>query len=514
MGARSILLIAAILIGSLEASTSVPVHGRVATKFAQLGSDTTAYADQGDLRILDTIHASTLQPIERSDPAALHLGADTVVFIRSTTFPPSSVRPDQVGPGQSTSEGMRLDVNALARDSGQGDPHFRRLNYSSCPIDLNLFRTPARRGRAVWVSRAARDTLACPRFQTGDGTYFETVWPVRGILGDSLKPAIYYFTIALHLADGRVLKSMSDSAYLTADPSPPAHDLSAVRFRASTTVGGLGPRMLQTKVVATNISRGLVELDYGSCALSIDLFAISNPTGAPVWRSTRRGPRRRPLVNPGGYACTAELRTRILAPADSDVFETNIPLAEILADSLEFGRYRVEASLVLLNRELRPPEWSTDTTFRLGEVTIAPIADSMPRTRMSGGLRYTAASRLIRGESGADTVRTMVLVTNPSSRAITEQFWRGCPVTAAYGYRTAADRDSLPLVRAAWEASTECPVRFHWLEVKPRQHLLLYIDKPIHRGGGEIPSGRYYILAWSGGKSQVLLNAGTVDVDR
>jgi hypothetical protein len=50
--------------------------------------------------------------------------------------------------------------------------------------------------------------------------------------------------------------------------------------------------------------------------------------------------------------------------------------------------------------------------------------------------------------------------------------------------------------------------------VKPRQHLLFYIDKPIHRLGGEIPSGRYYILAWSGGKSQVLLNAGTVDVDR
>jgi hypothetical protein len=219
-------------------------------------------------------------------------------------------------------------------------------------------------------------------------------------------------------------------------------------------------------------------------------------------------------VNPGGYACTSELRIRILAPGDSNVFESDIPVAEILADSLEFGSYRVEANLGLVNQELRPPEWRLDTTFRLGEVTIPPRADSMPRTRMSGGLRYTAASRLVRGtRGGTDAVRTMVLVTNPSTHPITEQFLFDCPVVA-YAFRSTADRDSLPLGRPAWDAISGCPFRLRWFEVKPGQQLLLYIDKPIHQPGGDIPPGRYYILAWFGGKFNALLNAGAVDVSQ
>jgi hypothetical protein len=340
------------------------------------------------------------------------------------------------------------------------------------------------------------------------------VWPVRGILGDTLPAAHYYSTIALHLADGRVLETASDSSYLTADSSPPTHDLSAVRFRASTGVAGLGPRSLQTKVVVTNISRGLVELDYGSCALSVNLFAIDKPSAVPVWRSTRREPRRRPFVNHAGYGCTSELRIRILAPADSDVFEVNIPLAEILADSLAFGRYRAEANLGLLNKELRVPDWKTETKFDLGEVAIAPSPDSMPRTRTDDGLRYTAASRLISGKGGAaGTVRTMVLITNPTTRPITGQFIPDCPVIV-YAFRNRADRDSLPLGRPAWAGDSGCPYRLRRFEVKPGQRLLVHVDKPIAPTGGEIPPGRYYILAWFGGKFNALLNAGAVDVGR
>jgi hypothetical protein len=337
-------------------------------------------------------------------------------------------------------------------------------------------------------------------------------WPVRGILGDSLPAARYYPTIALHLADGRVVETASDSGYLTADSSPPTHDLSAVKFRASTTVGGLGPRSLRTKVVVTNISRRFVELDYGSCALSVNLFAIENPSATPIWRSTRREPRRRPFVNHAGYACTSELRIRILPPADSDVFEVSIPLAEVLADSLAFGRYRVEANLGLLNKEIRSTGWSMDTTFHLGEVTIAPSPDSMPRTRMDGGLRYTAASRLINGKSGApDTVRTMVLITNPGTHPVSGQFIRACPVIV-YAFRNTADRDSLPLGRPAWAVESGCPYRLRRFEVKPGQRLLVHGDKAIAPTGGEIPPGRYYVLAWFAGKFNALLNAGAIDV--
>ena len=514
MAPRVLLLIAVTVVGALNTSTSDPSYMEGATMFVRSGSDTTAYADRGDLRILDTIHASALQPTTLPDPMVIHLGGDTGVRVNLTTFPPFSLREGQVTAGQPASGGMRLAVNAFAWDASQRDLHFRRFNYSSCPVELKLFRAPSRRGRPVWNSRLSRDTLSCPRFQSHDSTQFDMVWPVRGILGDTLPAARYYSTIALHLADGRVLETASDSSYLTADSSPPTHDLSAVRFRASTAVVGLGPRSLRTKVVVTNISRGLVELDYGSCALSVNLFAIDKPSAAAVWRSTRRGPRRRPFVNHAGYGCTSELRIRILAPADSDVFEVNIPLAEILADSLAFGRYRAEANLGLLNKELRVPDWKTETKFDLGEVAIAPSPDSMPRTRTVDGLRYTAASRLISGKGGAaGTVRTMVLITNPTTRPITGQFIPDCPVIV-YAFRNKADRDSLPLGRPAWAGDSGCPYRLGRFEVKPGQRLLVHVDKPIAPTGGEIRPGRYYILAWFGGKFNALLNAGAVDVGR
>jgi hypothetical protein len=196
------------------------------------------------------------------------------------------------------------------------------------------------------------------------------------------------------------------------------------------------------------------------------------------------------------------------------VFELNIPLAEVLADSLAFGPYRVEANLRLLKQALPSPEM--DTTFRLGEVTIAPLPDSLTRTRTVNAVRYTAASRFIRGSGGADTVRTMVLMTNSTTRPVVGQFYPDCPVVAL-AYRTTADRDSLPLARPAWMANSGCPSSPRNFEMAPGQRVLLYIDKPISPSGGTIPSRRYYIVAslwvaWPWGAFHQFLNAGTVDV--
>jgi hypothetical protein len=304
---------------------------------------------------------------------------------------------------------------------------------------------------------------------------------------------------------------------LTADPSPPTRDLSVVRFSASTAVTGLGPRMLRTRVVATNISRQLIELDYGSCALTVSLFSGSTPSVVPTWRSDRRGPRRRPSDRPPGYpgyACTAELRMRILAPADSNVFTLNVPLAEILADSLPFGRYRVVANLELLDRELPVTKWRLDKSFSLGEVAILSMADSFPRSRTLEGLRYTAAARIVRGNTrGSDTVRTMVLVTNTTRRPLVAQVPTECPATA-YAYRTTAERDSLRLARPVWEASLRCYLKLRRVELFPGKRLLLHVDKPVADIGDQAPFGRYYLLAWVGGNPDVMLNAGTVDLER
>ena len=512
-----VLLLSVIWVGSLDTvRVFVPITG--ATQVTPIEKDTSVYLNAGDLKILDTIRPSGRMPKGIPDPPALHLGSDTIIVIGVTPFPPYSLPPSRVAPGQPPSTGMRLSVNVYARDTSSRELHMLRVAYAECPVELRVFRTPERRGRPAWSSRSARDTLACPALNDHDGNGFETVWPASGILGDSLPPARYFFNVAVRLADGRVRMSRSDSAYLTADPSPPTRDLSAVRFTASTAVTGLGPRVLRTRVVGTNISRRLVELDYGSCALSVSMFSVSKPSVAPVWRSDQRGPRRRPsdtFSRNAGYACTAELRIRILAPGDSDIFTLSVPLAEILADSLPFGRYRVVANLRLVDRELPASKWELDRSFSLGEVTILSMADSFPRSRTFEGLRYTAAARVLRGDTRqSDTVRTMVLVTNTTRRPLVAQVPTECPVIA-YAYRTTAERDSLPLTRRpAWAAISNCYRIMRRVALLPGKRLLLHVDKPVADIGDQAPSGRYYLLAWVGGNPDALLNAGTVDLER
>ena len=512
-----VLLLSVIAFGSLDAvRVFVPITG--ATQGTSIEKDTSVYLNVGDLKILDTIRPSGRVPKDIPDPSALHLGSDTIIVIGVTPLPPYSFPPDRVAPGQPPSGGMRLSVTVYAKDTTSRELHMLRLAYADCPAELRVFRTPERRGRPAWSSRSARDTLACPALNNHNGNGFETVWPASGILGDSLPPARYFFNVAVRLADGRVRISRSDSAYLTADPRPPTRDLSVVRFSASTAVTGLGPRMLRTRIVATNISRRLVELDYGSCALSVSMFSVSKPSVAPVWRSDQRGPRRRPSDRPPGYpgyVCTAELRMRILPPADSNVFTLNVPLAEILADSLPFGRYGVVANLRLVDRELPASKWGLDRSFSLGEVTLLSMADSFPRSRTLEGLRYTATARLVRGDTRqSDTVRTMVLVTNTTRRPITAQVPTECPVIA-YAYRTTAERDSLPLTRRpAWAAISNCYRIMRRVELLPGKRLLLHVDKPVANIGDQSPSGLYYLLAWVGGIPDVMLNAGTVDLER
>jgi hypothetical protein len=191
------------------------------------------------------------------------------------------------------------------------------------------------------------------------------------------------------------------------------------------------------------------------------------------------------------------------------VFELTVPLAEVLADTLPFGRYRVSARLTLANRNPRLPD--RVRVLDLGEVAIRSVPDSLPRSRILNGLRYTASARVIRGSGSADTVRTMVLVINSGRSRVREEFSPGCPVVA-YAYRSTAERDSLPLGRPAWQATSGCPFTVRRFELAPGQRRIFYIDRPVSHD--EIGPGRYFVIAWVGGKQNALLNAGSVDIDR
>ena len=479
--------------------------------FSGASSDTTDYLNVGDLRILDTIHPAPKYLGAPFMGETLRLGSDTAVFIGSDILQAYSHQPSQVPPGFPSSSGMRIAVHVLARDTLPRSVRFIRLPYARCPIELRIYRNPGRNSTPAWSSRVAPDTLSCRRDpNAGDGVSAE--WPVSGILADSLPAGRYYRDVRVRLADGRVLASRRDSSYLTADPTPPTKDLSGIRFRASAKVSGLGPRNLQTRVVATNVSQTLVDLSFGSCALNTSLSPAGQVAAPPIWRSERRGPRRRPGVPDYGYACTSELRTRTLAPADSEIFRIDIPLSEVLADSLPFGRYRAQARLGLVDKDLRPPEWERNFNFDLGEIEIVAAADSSPRSRTIDGVRYTAATRVIKGTvSEADTLRTFVLITNASRRESSIVLPLNCGLIV-YAYRTTADRDSLPLSTPSWKANTTCLERYSEVSIHPGQRLVLHGDKPLREIPSEFRSGRYYLLALMLGRPWVTLNAGAIDL--
>ena len=474
--------------------------------------DTTARAVREDLRILETIRVA--RPLGPSrDAQGIRLGADTVVVIETMAFPPFAYRSDQVVQGQAVSGGMRVNAHVYARDTSRRELKFRQLSYANCPLELRILRRGARTARPAWSSRAARDSLACPRREPVSEELM-VWWPVPEILGDSLRADWYSIALSLRLQDGRVLRVQKDSVYLTADPTPATHDLTAFEFHPSIAVTGVGPRRLEAKVVAKNISRSLAELDFGSCSVHVKLYSpAKGPSSVPAWNSDLREPRRRPGVKHNGYGCTAELRMRTLAPGESLDFGFGAPLAEVLADTLAFGVYRAMIFLDLVNQTVPRERWRGGRTFDMGDLTISPAPDSLPRSRTIDGLRFTAGARAVRGKlPDEDTVRTTVLVTNITTKKRTFRVPRDCSISVA-AYTSTANRDSLPAGNPVWSApGSRCYLYPETIELAPGARTAIQAQKPVREINAAQRPARHFLAIWINGDPYVSLNAGAVEI--
>jgi hypothetical protein len=505
--------LAIVAVGALLLATAGMEDGLFAHEALVGAPDTIPVIDLRDLRILDTIRPSDHLPPEAYDSSVIRLGGDTLVRNEVTAFPAYSGQPSSGLSGYPPAAGMRVDVRVYARDTSQSTFHLLPLQFAQCPIEFRLYRRGSRTGGPAWSSSAAPDSIRCPRPVIRQGGDLNLSWPVKRVVADSLPPGRYFFSTIVRLADGRALRFSNGADYLTADPTPPKHDRLALRFHARSEVSGRAPRSLKTQMVVVNSSRRLVNLYHGSCALNVRLFNVAGTSSNPVWRSEERQPRQRANRMEGGYACTAELRIRILAPGDSQVFVSAIPLAEVLADSLPFGRYRVVADVSLVDNGEKGSTGPTyHTVIPAGDIVIAPEPDPMPQTRTIGGLRYTASARIIRGNvQRSDTVRTLVLVTNASSQPVSLQVPRNCPLSVGW-YRSAADRDSLPSGEPVWGETRTCPWYLYRFELRPGESVTFHSDKPVQEIPPSAGPGRYYLLAWISGIPGVTLSAGSVEV--
>jgi hypothetical protein len=304
----------------------------------------------------------------------------------------------------------------------------------------------------------------------------------------------------VRLADGRTLDYGAGGVYLTADPAPPGRDFAALRASAESRVEGAAPRQLRTTVWLRNPTARSLQFEHGACALQQRLYRTAARTGRPAWRSELRQP---PGTN-STYGCPAVLLGSTLPPGDSLPFVLAVPLAEVFGDTLAAGRYYVAAELELLDDAAGVPNWRRPLTLAAGEVDLVRAADPLPPTRTVDGLRYAATTRLV-----GDTVRTLVVVTNPGPVARQAEVTRDCPLIA-YAYRSAERRDAMPLAQPDWAPSRPCYMTPHPFSLAPGAAWAFQHDVPAAALRARLGAGRVWFTAWVAGRPDVKLAAGDV----
>lgn len=283
-----------------------------------------------------------------------------------------------------SSVGNRLELRVMARDSSRGVSRAIPLRVSACALEFRLDTSALRTGQPVWRSSAARRDLACARAVTPGTRELESYWPIADILGDSLPARWYYLGYTLHLADGRSLVNASGRVYLST--SLPTWDLSVLRFTSGSDVSAQYPQQLRAWTVVTNGGTHPVIFGSGGCPLNIRLWRSPERRGRPVWRSEFSQPAQPKGAPPIGHFCFSIEREHDLTPGDTASFPLNVPLTEVLADSLPDGRYWVGVQLGLMHRFFPRGERDTSVDLPAGDVMLHRQSDQhlRPEPAMRG----------------------------------------------------------------------------------------------------------------------------------
>jgi hypothetical protein len=402
---------------------------------------------------------------------------------------------------------MQITARFFVRDTASSVYRQRSIPLAECPFILTL--AHAGQSAVVWRSDRAVVPLQCPMLHpAGTGTDVTAVWDVPILLGDSLHAGRYDATLDVRTAGGRVFHYAKGGLYIDETKQAPIFDYGLLQMSATSLITGDAPRYLTTQVVVRNPTAVPLEVDHGVCLVNARLFRSADRRGAPVWKSELRKP-------PGssiGYACILPLYTSFLPPGDSLVFPLRVPMYEVIGDSLPSAHYYVSAELSLEGKHmadgtLKP---GLTTTLAAGEVDIVRETVRLPSSRIINGLAATATTRVIPG-NGDDTLRTLVLVTNTTDHRIATTIASGCPVII-YAYRSAARRDSVPIVEPASSPSPICYVDSYPIALDPGQSWVFGLDTPMSAIRGRAGTGRYWVTAWLTTAAQFLLAAGDAEV--
>lgn len=391
----------------------------------------------------------------------------------------------------SLQQAMHVDIEVIAYDTS-ASPLGRNLPIGTCPLSLRIYRGTDRSVPPAWESDKAAPAVRCPTLQSlgRSSTDIMASWDAGAILGDSLPVGQYSFGYTLRTTDGRAFEFSRDAKFLSTDRVPPTSDLSAIHFEARTQIVDNGPRMLKTVVVAKNMGTRAVRLNYGDCNLTVRLYRTPDRASVPVWRYAPRG------------ACPSVLNLATVQPGDSLLFRLSVPMYDVVADGLPTGVYLANAEISLSGGT---------RAFWSGGVNVTGEPDRLPSSRNVDGLMFTATTRLVHGAGGADTIRTLVLVTNTTNTRRIASVPGSCPLFV-YAYTSAAVRDAVPLQQPISYAGTKgCSVDLRNYALDPGQSWVFGRDVPASAAAG---LGHLWFTVWMPGTPALTLAAGDVEVPR
>lgn len=326
------------------------------------------------------------------------------------------------------------------------------------------------------------------------------------VLSDSVPAGRYRITVLFRLAD-RTLEL--PAGYVEITPG-----FAGLAFRASARVGSaaqlsplrlpFGSGVLRAEASVTNTTPRPIHIEYGACALRIRGYRNPERTGRPAFDSDRRAPYEETFA----YGCPAYGAQATIQPGQTfspGEFRNQLPVIELLGDSLPNAQYHLAASLEI--NGVRTPE------FPAGEVRLEANRPPLPESRIVRFATHRANTRVLPG----GRVRAEVMVTLTHAGGSLQRFSRDCAVTL-YVYRTRERRDAAPRSGAPdWQGPRRrCGPELQEFSMRRGESRTLAAETTVQEIlGDSLPPGRYYFaVAVQGEGTRFLISAGEANLSR
>jgi hypothetical protein len=289
----------------------------------------------------------------------------------------------------------------------------------------------------------------------------------------------------------------ADSATISGPSSDLASRATTSLVRTDTT------QSLKTVVTLTNTGQLPAHLEYGACAVRVLAYRTADRSGPPVWDSEKR----RTWQGSFGYVCLMYLvASKIPVGADFSPreFTLQVPLMEMLADSLPDGVYYFSATLGFSNR-------APIGGIPAGALDLSLARPPLSTTRVADFFTYRAAPVTVSGSPAQ--VRAQVTATLDFAGSSLVSFSRDCPVLL-YAYRDRARRDAAPRSGAADWSQPKCAAIQETVTMsKGQSRALETVVNARDILGASLPSGRYYFaVAVQAQGNRVFMSAGELDL--